>query len=276
MYRVSIKANPEHFLDWDKPLKEQPQRVRDAFVSALPDTPTVAAWKTNGVLDEAPIGSLVKGLGFSEGPAEISRRLSEAGVPGIKYLDQRSRAEGNGTRNFVVFDDKDVEITHKNGEPVKREEFGPLRQVGRKAPRGRAAADPATWSLFEMLAHEGGLKPDPELEAIFGTRKGPFVPGFGSLVRPTGRTLDDGLRLAKDHGYLFDPADVTGAEGRLTLNDLLDRLAEESTGRRQYRYDQQFATKGEDAIAADREKHEIIRNLHDELEEVSGQPHGAH
>lgn len=182
------------------------------------------------------------------------------------------------TRNFVVFDDKHVEIIAKNGEPVtpQREEAeqrfeAQPEPVKAKAPRGRAAADPETWSLYEFLAHEGGLKPDQELGAIFGNAKGPFVPGFGALVRPTGRTLDDALRLAKDAGYLFDAADVTGAEGKVAIRDLLDKLAEENAGRKQYRFDQTFATKAEDAAALEREKHEILSLLHDELEATAGQ-----
>lgn len=144
-------------------------------------------------------------------------------------------------------------------------------KLPQRGSRGRAAADPQTWSLFEFLAHEGGIKPDPELAAIFGNAKGPFVPGFGALVRPKGRALDDALRLAKDHGYMFDAADVTGAEGRLTPNDLLDRLAEENSGRKLYRHDQQFATKAQVAADLEREKHEIISALHDEIEAATGQ-----
>lgn len=137
--------------------------------------------------------------------------------------------------------------------------------------RGRAAAHPDTWSLFELLAKEGGLRPDPELEAIFGSAKSPFVPGFGALVRQNGRTLDDALRLAKDHGYLFDEADVSGTTPRLTPNDLLDRLAEENAGRRQYKLDQQHATKAEVQADLERERHEIISALHDEIEAATGQ-----
>ena len=42
----------------------------------------------------------------SFGPEETTKVLLESGIPGIKYLDQGSRAGGKGTSNFVVFDDQ--------------------------------------------------------------------------------------------------------------------------------------------------------------------------
>ena len=44
----------------------------------------------------------------------VETRLREAGIPGIKYLDQGSRAEG-GTSNFVVFNDALIDIVRKYG-----------------------------------------------------------------------------------------------------------------------------------------------------------------
>ena len=41
--------------------------------------------------------------------------LRQAGIPGIKYLDQGSRAGGKGTYNYVVFDDKLIDIIKKYG-----------------------------------------------------------------------------------------------------------------------------------------------------------------
>jgi hypothetical protein len=61
---------------------------------------------------------------------------------------------------------------------------GVITKEVRKTARGRAAADPTTWSLYEFLAQEGGLRPDQELEAIFGNRKGPFVPGLARSFGP--------------------------------------------------------------------------------------------
>ena len=43
---------------------------------------------------------------------DISR---EAGIPGIRYLDGMSRNAGEGSRNYVVFDDSIIDILKKYG-----------------------------------------------------------------------------------------------------------------------------------------------------------------
>jgi hypothetical protein len=140
--------------------------------------------------------------------------------------------------------------------------------------RGRAAADPATWSLFEYLASVGGLKPDPELRAIFGNDRGPFIPGFGPLLRKGGKTLDDALIAAKEGGYFIDPTDpahapvhlvdpaMAGREATFRIRDLLDRIDEETRGRRQYRPDHVETTKYDPA----HESHQVLAELEHELE----------
>jgi hypothetical protein len=40
------------------------------------------------------------------------------GIPGISYLDQGSRNVGEGTRNYVTFDDALVELLSRNGQPL--------------------------------------------------------------------------------------------------------------------------------------------------------------
>lgn len=302
LYKVRIKPDRDRFLKWETDLTDQPagrmilEKMDPALKEQLeeelarhdqPELDQLTGGMLHRLLERyASEGELpgVKGDG-GHPKREASEYLASLDVPGVVFLDQKSRQRGalgdldakpvddSATRNFVVFNDKDIEITHKNGEPVNREKFLEERAAERetavkpKAARGRAAADPRTWSLYEFLAHEGGLKPDAELEAIFGNRKGPFVPGFGALVRPNGRSLDDALRLAKDHGYMFDAADITGAEGRLTPRDLLDHLAEENSGRKQYRLDQSLDPKADH----EREIHEIISALHHEIEASTGQ-----
>lgn len=166
MYEVDINANPEAFLDWDKPMGEQLDvaskipgwdfRVREWLRSKIgpdPRTLTGAQFLARTTTD----------------PAKTSARLSEAGIPGVKYLDAGSRVpsamakkelaewqsqlpvaereladaiargdkfligrkqaevqrvkdgiarvskEAQGTRNYVVFDDKLINIVRKYG-----------------------------------------------------------------------------------------------------------------------------------------------------------------
>jgi hypothetical protein len=122
MYEVNIKANPDDFLDWDKPLNEQPQRVRDAMLRQLPppgtnpvfDGDLLAAPTKNGYEYKANIGRFVQ---KAQGKAaeDLTSALREAGVPGVKYLDRSSRGAGDGSRNYVVFDESMIEILRKYG-----------------------------------------------------------------------------------------------------------------------------------------------------------------
>ena len=44
-----------------------------------------------------------------------SAGLLQEGIPGIRYLDAGSRGAGDGSRNYVVFDDKLISILRKYG-----------------------------------------------------------------------------------------------------------------------------------------------------------------
>jgi hypothetical protein len=173
MYQVAIKADPEHFLDWDKPLSEQHPKVQEA-VSPLLDKYHADVAKTYGGPPDPAWGDLagnmtpppraefnkftgqrlVEALGNrAVNSPEVASALRQAGIPGIKYLDQGSRGtfdlldlqrsrlyweknldspdaakriqeidqaieeEKNKTRtrNYVVFDDKMIDILKKYG-----------------------------------------------------------------------------------------------------------------------------------------------------------------
>jgi len=133
MYQVAIKANPEHFLDWDKPLSEQPHILekvpelaeaakKEAYNRALGAIHQDRADELWGMVKDptkAPAGFAVQAMsprvrgGARE--KEASEMMRERGIPGIKYLDQGSRGKGDGTRNYVVFDDKLIDILKKYG-----------------------------------------------------------------------------------------------------------------------------------------------------------------
>ena len=55
--------------------------------------------------------------GFLDAPG-ASEFLKSKGIPGIKYLDQGSSGAGQGTRNFVVFDENIPKILERNQQPI--------------------------------------------------------------------------------------------------------------------------------------------------------------
>lgn len=178
LYKVRINADREHFLDWDKSISEQPRAL--AAYEKLPEnlrTSLEATLEEKGVSTD-PRGmtgrDLYRALAAASDEHAASLSLHEAGILGIKYLDQGSRVFADGdnaklrieqieralkespsdgtpvgnarvaklhdeieqlkspTRNFVVFDDKLVEATHKNDVLIRvarRGGDGELRSV---------------------------------------------------------------------------------------------------------------------------------------------------
>ena len=141
LYKLDIPdADVAKYLDYDKPLSEQPKSVRDA----LGDVVKLAEYEirkapdgtfevTRSILSKAP-GSqpgLLRGKTYSRArelaeelaletikgediyhsfivnhgsDQAASEALRKAGIPGLKYFDQGSRAGGEGTRNYVTWD----------------------------------------------------------------------------------------------------------------------------------------------------------------------------
>lgn len=252
MYDVNIHADPEHFLDWDKPVSEQSQHVREALSrldsslplqtppitnikdpevrsivrralkqnegevrdlhltidndSALYDAATKHA-KRNGVdidaldmrpsdyvyqqakpyLDSLHNSQITSGdalgriLGVKGADAmdagTAAAKIHAAGIPGIKYLDAGSRAGGEGSRNYVVFDHRLVKVNRKyaQGGRVADERaraehaLPPNHQLGMRVPKGGSMcarceflSSPTTCGNKGFVEWNGGAKlPDP-------------------------------------------------------------------------------------------------------------------
>lgn len=111
MYEVRIAAHPDHFLDWDKPLVEQPH-IMQAIDRHIGD-PEIVVDQLFGHR-EATGRDLHERFGGEHKPAAVAQRLSEMGIKGIKYLDANSRDGTDApTKNYVVFDDKHVSVRRK-------------------------------------------------------------------------------------------------------------------------------------------------------------------
>ena len=95
MYHIRVKADPNDFINYDAPFHKQPKNVQDFFSHMAADQP-------HG-----------KVLAKSIQTPEHAANAAKAGIPGVKFLDQGSRLEGAGTRNYVMFDDKPINILRK-------------------------------------------------------------------------------------------------------------------------------------------------------------------
>jgi hypothetical protein len=147
---ASDPLSPENFLDWDKPLSEQKDVIgsitpesmglqyrqldngKHAYVNAeggvvgnIQSGGTPESFRENWtrqLIREPDTGAdfyknLSSGL-FNGDKGSVA--LRQAGIPGIRYLDAGSRGAGQGTSNYVVFDDKLIDIVSRNNQPIKK------------------------------------------------------------------------------------------------------------------------------------------------------------
>ena len=166
MYQVRINADPESFLDWDKPLSQQSEAVQNLYNQRVapgiktreigenpnlgmlydvlhPEGGSIGVFpkeKLDDVLAAPARYVPTKGEDFARGQ---ERMLREAGIPGIRYLDGNSRADGQGSSNYVVFDDSLIEILKKYGMAGGALGAGAMAQ-----PDSAAAQDIPDWLKF--------------------------------------------------------------------------------------------------------------------------------
>jgi len=133
LYKIDLPdKHVDKMLDWDKPLSQQHPEVQNVFkdlgynvdkkqVDAYSDALLDALQGGSTNLPKQPLDlngeSLYKKLGS---PQAASQTLQQAGIPGIKYLDQSSRNAGEGTRNFVIFPGNEdiLKIQDMNGNAI--------------------------------------------------------------------------------------------------------------------------------------------------------------
>lgn len=154
LYEVRINADPADFLDWDKPFREQPEKIQKAVETALAKANKAKITPEDDALLEAlgpmsdaekaydPLANLKGSNLISTLESQLSRpsaaeAMKELGIPGIRYLDQGSRTAGDGSRNYVVFDDALVEILRKYAN----------------------APDPTTAAILALLTQQQGGQP---------------------------------------------------------------------------------------------------------------------
>lgn len=145
MYEVDIDASPDELLDYDTLLKDQPKDIQDKVFSAmkanLDETVTEADVKLfdelvadfpelhplKGTLKQQKSlrdtllesnGAQVMDMFASHNPKNQANLMQNAGIKGVKYADAQTRFSPKGkTHNYVIFDDKLIDISRKYGIP---------------------------------------------------------------------------------------------------------------------------------------------------------------
>jgi len=117
LFEVDIPDDSE-LLNWDAPLRDQPDPVLikvDRFIRDL-----VNLHMHYGGISEDVALDMVMGFSGADlyeetvsllnGPEETSKAFLRAGLPGHRYLDGMSRDEGEGTYNYVIYDDSRIKV----------------------------------------------------------------------------------------------------------------------------------------------------------------------
>ena len=182
LYQVELAPKEDEYLDWDKPLSEQSEKVRDALRNAAPPSGVsekVANWVQRSMVGSTADGVQQRGASFYShlaeqlgrdrmmgkppmewGPVTIgneeaaSRYLASIGIPGIRYLDGSSRAKGAGNSNYVIFDAAHVKIqayfslTPPSGAQGPTSAFGISRSDGRLRGMARRPSGAGAWTVL--------------------------------------------------------------------------------------------------------------------------------
>lgn len=127
---------------------------------------------------------------------QASEALAALGVKGLRYLDGVSRADGDGSRNYVIFDDSLVQIT----QTFYQSEPGAVTQEDVKAFANsvKEKAGPDLGALDLFMRRDGML----ELTTI-AVKRGAARAGLGS------RVMQEVTRFADRNGLkmILSPAD---------------------------------------------------------------------
>ncbi|MDR2709971.1 MAG: hypothetical protein LBB65_01310 [Burkholderiales bacterium] len=153
LYEVNIPENHE-LLDWDnKPSPEHLKAIAEQAAREGYDDHSIAYRNEKGDLvlngstgsGEQVYREIAKSFGrygvdgyAGRIPDEqaASEFLNRAGIKGIRYLDGSSRSKGEGSHNFVIFDDKSIEMLNR----FYQSSTGDAHQIVERATPERKAA----------------------------------------------------------------------------------------------------------------------------------------
>jgi hypothetical protein len=208
LYTVDLAVSRSELLDWDKPLSEQPPKVREALEALglkrwrpepTSDLDRSMQRSLEPTMDRGHVyyAQMVKQSG---GETAASEALRAAGIRGIQYLDAGSRAGAEGTRNLVIFDDSAIHIREVNGNPVEAAKaLAEFNGSDAEAAILEADVERALGAKAPPEPAEGAPKPAEPPKPVLD-------PELASKPIPVAETADGGVET-RTAGQLLDELD---------------------------------------------------------------------
>lgn len=252
LYKVDIPGDDE-LLNWDARLYDQPAILekidaalakmgmsRDEIEDTIDQDPRVATgaqfYKALAEVlgDTAPEGLLVYKVDPTRRlPNEVaaSRFLRDAGIPGHRFLDGQSRSAGEGTYNYVIYDDSRVDIIDYEQE-VRNDASTWEPDTGRsEEPRGQIQFKDKQ-SLMKMFdgadsstaLHESGHHFLMMIKSMAErTDTGPGIKEDWAQVKSW--LAVNAKDVAREAGANISPDDVLGVLNKNTSGDRMKDIA---------------------------------------------------
>ena len=170
LYTVALNVEEDQLLDYDKPLSKQSISIKKALGIDETDTKSLSEKLKaleakidpetfDGSSLQSEIAAVERQLNkwnisvrdyydnlaknnrtntpgqrsiYGDNSAKVSQEIYAKGIKGIRYLDSVSRDGGDGTYNYVIFNESDITITEENGQLVNLAE--PSFSIGKPWP----------------------------------------------------------------------------------------------------------------------------------------------
>ena len=256
MYEVEIDASTNDLIEYEKLWNEQPKLVQDA----LKDSLQKQGW------DDATITDYMADVGFGDGKDnldffDLEAELASRGVKGVRYKDAFSRGTDGGSSNYVIFDDRIINISKKYGIPIpaaaamlagqsEEAEAGPIpiasgarriidprfsQQVGGGKVR-KGLIDPIETLGAEITRREMDTGPAFQLSDFEGQ---PYIisqsdrSAAGGILDAVGGTQIDPVDLRGGRDFMFENPGMAWASDPKVVNSLLERATQLKTDHKQ-------------------------------------------
>ena len=172
--------SPDHFLHYSKRIDEQPEYVQNIIKNDPMSQKVMETYPGIRIGGEyySRLADVIEGKPFNGANQSVATDyLRDRGIPGLRYFDQGSRGAADGTHNYVVFDDRLIDIVSRNGQPVST--------LGRMVAPQDEALRIAQQNAAKPVSEGGlGLRPDntPEERAAAMGFEGGWYHGTGADI----------------------------------------------------------------------------------------------